>query len=205
MKKKSSELNNEQKQNKNLFRITFRFLILAFIMLIIGGTCIVFNRFVTDLYTAFVLDFIAMSFLFSTVLTFCSFILYSVFVITVFNPQKIKKSSVAKFAIGGICIFTFTLFMIIFGVTEAGKSIQAMKDYRNGKWEVNDLVVMDKYREYRHPKMVQIRPSRMVHIGTSEGEMTLFIEDFTIHMGEKYRFTYLDATNTIIKVEKITD
>ena len=35
--------------------------------------------------------------------------------------------------------------------------------------------------------------------------MTLFFEDFLLYEGEKYRFTYLDATNTIIKVEKITD
>ena len=45
----------------------------------------------------------------------------------------------------------------------------------------------------------------IVLIETDKGEMALFFEDFLIYEGEKYRFTYLDATNTIIKVENIMD
>ena len=86
---------------------------------------------------------------------------------------------------------------MIFGVTEAEKSIQDMKNYKNGKWEVKDLLVMDVYRG--------TGPSRIVQFKTGEGEMTLFFEDFLIYEGERYRFTYLDATNTIIKVKKITE
>ena len=195
MRKKSLKVNNEQ--NEKRLRIIFRFLIIASVLVIIGVTCIASNRFVTNLYIAFVLDFIGTLFLFSTILTFCSFFLYTIFVITIFNPQGIKKSSVIKFVFGGIFTIIITLFLLIFGVTEAEKSIQDMKDYKNGKWEVKDLLVMDVYRG--------TRPSRIVLIETREGEMTLFFEDFLIYEGEKYRFTYLDATNTIIKVEKITD
>ncbi|MBS4204328.1 hypothetical protein [Lederbergia citrea] len=151
----------------------------------------------TDLYTAFILDFIGTSFLFATALTFCLFFLYFIFVITIFNPQRIKKSSVIKFAFGGIITLIITIFLLIFGVTEAEKSIQTMKDYTNGEWEVKDLLVTDiKRGSY---------PSRIVLIETGEGQMTLFFEDFLIYTGQKYRFTYLNATNTIIKVEKIAD
>ncbi len=194
MRKKSLKVNNEQ--NEKRLRIIFRFLIIASVLVIIGVTCIASNRFVTNLYIAFVLDFIGTFFLFSTVLTFCSFFMYTIFVITIFNPQGIKKSSVIKFVFGGIFTIIITLFLLIFGVTEAEKSIQDMKDYKNSKWEVKDLLVMDVYRG--------ARPSRIVLIETREGEMTLFFEDFLLYEGEKYRFTYLDATNTIIKVEKIT-
>jgi hypothetical protein len=195
MRKKSLKVNNEQ--NEIRLRIIFLFLMIASVFVIIGVTCIASNWFVTNLYTAFVLDFIGTSFLFFTILTFCSFFLYTIFVITIFNPQGIKKSSLIKFVFGGIFTIIITLFLLIFGATEAEKSIQDMKDYKNGKWEVKDLLVMDVYRG--------TRPSRIVQFETGEGEMTLFFEDFLIYEGEKYRFTYLDATNTIIKVEKITD
>ena len=192
---KSLKVNNDQ--NEKRLRIIFRFLIVASFLVIIGVTCIASNWFVTNLYTAFVLDFIGTFFLFSTILTFCTFFLYTIFVITIFNPQGIKKSSLLKFVFGGIFTIIITLFLLIFGVTEAKKSIQDMKNYKNGKWEVKDLLVMDVYRG--------TRPSRIVQFETGEGEMTLFFEDFLLYEGEKYRLTYLDATNTIIKVEKITD
>ncbi len=72
-----------------------------------------------------------------------------------------------------------------------------MKDYSNGEWQVKDLLVMDVYRG--------ANSSRIVLIETGVGEMTLHWESFRIVEGQKYRFTYLDATNTIIKVEIITD
>ncbi|MBS4177651.1 hypothetical protein [Lederbergia citrea] len=191
--RKSFKLNKEQ--NEKRLRSIFRFLIIIIVLVIIGSTFIASNRFVTDLYTAFILDFIGTSFLFATALTFCLFFLYFIFVITIFNPQRIKKSSVIKFAFGGIITLIITIFLLIFGVTEAEKSIQTMKDYTNGEWEVKDLLVTDiKRGSY---------PSRIVLIETGEGQMTLFFEDFLIYTGQKYRFTYLNATNTIIKVEKI--
>lgn len=195
MRKKTLKVNNEQ--NEKRLRIIFRFLMIASIMVIIGATCITSNWYVKNLYTAFVLDFIGTSFLFAAFLTICSFFLYSIFVITIFNPQKIKKTSVTKFALGGIFTLIITISILFFGVTDAQKSIQDMKDYTNGKWKVKELLVTDVYRGGR--------PSRIVLIETNEGEMTLFFEDFLLYTGEKYRFTYLDATNTIINVEKIME
>ncbi|MBS4207095.1 hypothetical protein [Bacillus sp. FJAT-50079] len=195
MRKKSLKLNKDP--NEKRLRIIFRFLMVIIVLVIIGSTFIVSNRFATDLYTAFVHDFIGTSFLLATGLTFCSFFLYHIFMIIIYNPQGIKKSAVIKFAIGGIFTLIITIFLIIFGFTEANKSIQDMKNHTNGEWQVKDLLVTDIYRGSR--------PSKIVLIETTEGEMTLFFEDFLIYKGEKYRFTYLDVTNTIIKVEKITN
>lgn len=72
-----------------------------------------------------------------------------------------------------------------------------MKDYANSEWQVNDLLVKNVYRGGGS--------SRIVLIETSQGEMVLHRERFRLYEGQKYRFTYLDATNTIIKVEKMPD
>ncbi|MFS0575782.1 hypothetical protein AB1K83_09110 [Sporosarcina sp. 179-K 3D1 HS] len=195
MRKKSIELNKEQ--NEKRLRIVKRFLIIAGIIAIIGSGIIAWNRSVTDLYTAFVLDFIGMSFLCVGALILCSFFLYLIFVIVVFNPQRIKKSSVIKFALGGIVTLLITILLLLITTNEARKSIQDMKDYSNGEWQVKDLLVTDVYRGTRR--------STGVLIETSEGDMKLHWESFLIYEGQKYRFTYLEATNTILNVEVIRD
>lgn len=195
MRKKSLGLNKNQ--NEKGLRIIFRFLIIISVMVMIGGIFIGRNMFVRDLYKAFVLNFIGTSFLYAGALIFCSLFLYLFFVITVFNPQKIKKPSVIKFAFGGIFTLIITIFLLIFSVTETAKSMEDMKDYSNGEWQVKELLVMDVYRG--------TRPSRIILIDTSEGTMSLHSEKIRIYEGQKYRITYLDATNTIIKVEKITE
>ncbi|SKA89937.1 hypothetical protein SAMN04244570_0906 [Sporosarcina newyorkensis] len=173
------------------------------VLVIIGGSLITTNKFGMDLYKAFVYHFIGMSFLFAAGLTFCLLILYHVFLITVYNPQRIKKSSVIKFACGGIFTLIITIVLLVFGGTAAKKSIQSMKDYENGEWQVEDVLVMDIYRGSRGHK-VSFR-SNSVLIEIDKGEMTLYFEDSLIYKGEKYRFTYLDATDTIIKVENIIE
>lgn len=195
MKKKSFKLTKEQ--NENRLRIIIRFLIIISVLVTIGATLIGLNLFVRDLYISFVLDFIGTSFLFATALAVLLFFLYLVFVITAFNPQGLKKSSVIKFAFGGVFTLIITIFLFNFTITEAIKSIQDMSDYSNGDWQVKDLFVTDVYRGSGL--------SDIVLIETDEGEMILHWESFRIYTGEKYRFTYLDATNTIIKVEKVTD
>ncbi|MEV9639582.1 hypothetical protein ABZ756_02640 [Mammaliicoccus sciuri] len=201
MRKKSLKLHNEK--NEKRLRIILLFLMVMIVLVIIGGSFITTNKFGTDLYKAFVYHFIGMSFLFAAGLTFCLLILYHVFLITVYNPQRIKKSSVIKFACGGIFTLIITIVLLVFGGTEAKKSIQSMKDYENGEWQVEDVLVMDIYRGSRGHK-VSFR-SNSVLIETDKGEMTLYFEDSLIYKGEKYRFTYLDATDTIIKVENIIE
>lgn len=195
MWKKSPNINIEQNEKRQ--RIIFRFLIIVSIIAIIGTIFMASNIFVTDLYTAFVLSSVTTSLLYAAALTLCSFFLYLFFVITIFNSQSLKKSSVNNFALGGILTLIITVFLLFFSITETIKSIQDMKDYANSEWQVNDLLVKNVYRGGGS--------SRIVLIETSQGEMVLHRERFRLYEGQKYRFTYLDATNTIIKVEKMPD
>lgn len=191
MKKKPLHINHEQ--NKKRERIIFRLLTIISILVVIAVFFTVWNLFVRDLYTAFVLNFIIMSLLYATALSFCLFFLYCFFVITVLNPQRLKKLSIIKFALGGVLTLIITIGLLIFSGTDTIKSILDMKDYANGEWQVKDLLVLDVYRG---------GSSRIVLIETSEGEMSLHRESFLLYVGQQYRFTYLDATNTIIKVER---
>lgn len=195
MGKKSLIVNKEQ--NEKRLRIIFRFMITASVTVILALVFMALNVFVTDLYKAFVYNFIAMSFLYAAALILCSFFLYGSIVITIFNPQRLKKSSVMKFAFGGIFTLIITIFILNFSVNETIKSIQDTRDYSNGEWQVKELLVKDVYRGPRR--------SRSILIQTIEGDMTLHGKNFRIYEGKKYRFTYLDATKTIIGFEKITD
>ena len=195
MRKKSPTINIEQNEKRQ--RIFFRFLFIVPIMAIIVTIFAASKLFVKDLYAMFVIDSIVTTLLFATASILLSFFLYLFFVITVFNPQRLKKSSVIKFALGGILTLIITVFLLFFSITGTIKSIQDMKDYANSEWQVKDLLVMDVYRGGGS--------SRIVLIETGQGEMVLHRESFRIYKGQNYRFTYLDATNTIIKVEKMTD
>lgn len=194
MRKKSL---NVKEQNEKRLRVAFRILIISAVLVVIGSFIIGLNFLVKDLYLSFILDFIGSSFLFSAGLAFLLFFLYCIFVITFFNPQQLKRSSVIKFALGGGFTLIITVLLFNFTVTEAKNSIQDIKAYSNGDWQVKDLVVTDIYRGRR--------PSKIVLIETSEGQMTLHWENFLVYKGQKYRFTYLDTTNTIIEIEQITD
>ncbi|MEK3937205.1 hypothetical protein MKY41_18010 [Sporosarcina sp. FSL W7-1349] len=195
MKKKSVKGNKEK--NEKQLRIIFRFLLIPVVLVFIGTILITWNRSATDLYNAFVINFIGITFVYAAALVLCSFFLYLSFVITIYNPQKIKKSSVIKFAIGGIFTLLIAIFLLVFSGNETKKSIQDMRDYANGEWQVKELVVRDVYRGPRRSKNVLIE--------TDEGEMILHGKSFRIYKGQPYRFTYLDATNTIIKVENIIE
>ncbi|WP_042148039.1 hypothetical protein [Paucisalibacillus sp. EB02] len=196
MRKKPNKAN--EKKNKIRERIIFRFLIIAVITVLVGSIFLAYNFFVGDLFTAFVLNFIGTSFLYTAALILCSFFLYLCFVITIFNPQRVKKSSVITFTFVGIITLIITIFLVKFSVSETTKGISDLADYSNGEWQVKELLVTDVYRGGYHTG-----PGAL--IDTEEGEMSLHWESFLIYAGEKYRFTYLDATNTIIKVERLTD
>lgn len=195
MKEKSVK-RNEEKNEKQL-RIIFRFLLIPVVLVFIGTILRTWNRSETDLYNAFVINFIGITFVYAAALALCSFFLYLSFVITIYNPQRIKKSSIIKFALGGIFTLLLTIFLVVFSGTETKKSIQDLRDYANGEWRAQELLVKDVYRGPRRSKRVLIE--------TDEGELILHRESFRIYEGESYRFTYLDATNTIIKVENVME
>jgi hypothetical protein len=191
-------IKTSDKENKKRERIIYTFLIITVITVIIGAFFVACKLFVADLYIAFVLDFLASSFLYAAGLLMCSFFLYLFFTITLFNPQRIKKSSVIKFAFSGVITLGLTILLLDFSVTETIKGVKDMNAYSNGEWKMKDLEVLDIYRGGYHNVGGPL-------IETKEGEMSLQWESFRINKGETYRFTYLDATKTIIKVEMVTD
>ncbi|MDN4608777.1 hypothetical protein [Sporosarcina highlanderae] len=193
MGRKSLQINNDKKEKR--LKLIYFFVIVGAIMALLGSTLIISKRSVSDLYKSFVLDFIGTTLLYAAALTLCSFFLYAIFVVVVLNPMDIKRSSVIKFAFGGIFTLIITVLILSFSVNEANKSIDDMKSYSNQEWQVKDLLVTDVYRGRR--------PSRLVLIDTTEGEMILHREKLKIYRGQHYRFTYLDKTKTIIKVEEL--
>ncbi|QTD39433.1 hypothetical protein [Sporosarcina sp. Te-1] len=196
MRKKGTRAS--EAENKKRQRISYVIMLVTMALVLIAGGLISWNWFVVkDLYTAFVINFIGMSFLIAAGLGFCVFFLYLITIIVFKNPQRIKRSSVAKFAVGGIFTFLIAIFLFFFGTTEAIKSIKDLKDYSNAEWQVKDLVVTDVNRG---------SPSyKIIFIETAEGEMVLHWERFRIQEGQSYRFTYLEATKTIINVEMTTE
>lgn len=185
------------KENDKRLRIVFRFLIVTSILVVFGAGLVFANRYETDLYNSFVLNFIGTSFLLAGVLASCTFFLYLCSIIVFLNPQRLKRSSITKAVFGGIFALLIAITILIFGATETKKWNEDRKAYANGEWQVKDLVVTDIYRGSRRSPIVLIQ--------TAEGEMTLYYEDFLLYKGQTYRFTYLDATNTIIQVEIITE
>jgi hypothetical protein len=196
LKRKSQKAS--EKQNKKREKIIFVKLIIIGITVLIGSSVLVYNFFEGDLYTAFVLDLVGKSFLYAAALLFCSFILYLCFTITVINPQRVKLNKVIAFASVGIITLILTIFLVRFSFNEITKGTTDLSAYSKGEWQVQELLVTDVYRGGYHT-------GPGVLIDTMEGEMSLHWENSFINVGENYRFTYLDATNTIIKVERVAD
>ncbi|WP_047983359.1 hypothetical protein [Ornithinibacillus californiensis] len=197
MRKKPLKTN--EKMNNKRKRVIYLLLILLCITVLLGAIFIASsNWLVSDLYTAFVLSFIGISFLYVSGLILCTFFLYLCSVIVIFNPQKIKKSSVINFAIVGIITLVLSLFLLNVSVNESIKAFHDIEAYSNEEWQVKEMVVTGLYRGGG------LHNGPGVLIDTVEGELSLHWESSLIQVGEKYRFTYLDATNTIIDMEKIT-
>lgn len=196
MKKKRAAVT--EADNKRRQRVSYGILIVTAVLILLAAGFISWNWFIEkDLYRAFVINFIGTSFLIVGGLALCTFFLHLITIIVFKNPQRIKKSSVAKFAVGGIFTLSLVILFLFWGVNEARKSIEDIKAYANADWQVKDLVVTDVYRGSN--------PAKIILIDTAEGEMVLHWERFRIQKGQSYRFTYLDATKTIINVELIQE
>lgn len=172
-----------------------RFSIYLFVLIVVGSVIHFLNSFnVKDLYKAFIFSRLSLFMLFVIFLSLSSFFLYLFFVIVVRNPQQIKAASLVKYAASGVITFIITIVVLGYGVIETKKSIVDFKNYNEGYWQVEDLVVTELFRATNRP--------RTVYLKTAEGELTLHWEKFTVFEGETYRFTFLKETKTIIAVEK---
>lgn len=182
-------------------RIVFGFMIIMVIFLLIAGIFI-FTNFLfqlTDIntievnYRVFLLESFATGSLILTGLTLCAMFLYLIIVIVFRNPQKVSKNTVLKFSLGGIFVLLLTGGLIYYGGSFTYDCVLDMKDYSNGDWKEEELLV----------KNVEYMEDGDYIIEADHREFFVFGLPITITEGETYRFTFLDRTSHVLKIEKL--
>lgn len=180
--------------NRKRIRIIYGFLIVmcTFVLL---GVAFTFLRifYATDLYHAFIYDWIGTAFLFLGGITLLLFIIYFSSVITIKNPQKISINKV--FLWGGTGIISLATSVFIFQELSSLtiNSVGDMKDYSNGVMKRDDLKVVEVYTG---------SSTKIALIKTEEQELYLLQQKvFNIEEGKTYSFTYMERTGNILNVE----
>ncbi|MBU7592832.1 hypothetical protein [Metabacillus halosaccharovorans] len=180
--------------NRKRERIIYGFLIVM-VAFVLSGVAFMGLRifFATDLYHAFIYDWIGTAFLYLAGMMIFLFFIYGSLVITIKNPQKISKNQV--FAWGGTGIICLALGVFIFHEVSSLtiNSVRDMKDYTNGVMKIDDLKVVEVYTGGH---------SDIALITTEELELSLLLNVIRIEEGETYRFTYMERTGNILNVEK---
>lgn len=180
--------------NQKRLRIIYGFIIVMAAFVLPGGVFINLRKYyATDLYHAFIFDWIGTALLYLGGLTLLLCFIYGCLVIILKNPQKISKNQVIKW--GGIGIFCLSIGVIIFQELSSLtiNSVRDMKDYSNGMITIEDLKVVGVKSDGR---------SRIETIKTEEQELSLLLNVFRIEEGKTYRFTYTERTGIILNVEK---
>jgi uncharacterized membrane protein len=149
--------------------------------------------FATDLYHAFIYDWIGTAFLFLAFITLLLCIIYGCLVITIINPQKLSKNQVFKWGGTGIICLAIGVFIFHELSSLTINSLRDMKDYSSGVVKIDDLKVVDVYTDRRSDGAL---------IKTEEQELSLILDGYRIEEGKTYRFTYLERTGTILNVEE---
>ncbi|MEC0282662.1 hypothetical protein [Terribacillus saccharophilus] len=147
--------------------------------------------FASNLYHAFIYDWIGTALLYLAALTLIAFFVYTSLVITIKNPQKVGKRQVFYFGLTGIICFTIGVFIVPQLSSLTINSMGDMRDYSNGAIHVDDFEVVDVYTGGH---------STIALITTDELDLTLMINNYQIEEGKTYRFTYLERTGTILSV-----
>lgn len=144
-------------------------------------------------YRIFLLDSLLTGSLILAGLVICSMLLYLIGVIVFKNPQKVLEHTVLKFSLGGIFVLMITGAITYYGGTFTFDVSMDMKDYSNGDWKENEFIVTD-----------------LEYIGRGDYTIETHGRDFLlpflpipIEEGETYRFTYLNRTSHVLKIEKI--
>lgn len=197
-KKRGHLLSPEQMKrefaNRKRERMMFVFLMLMVAFVLLGGAFIGLRIFfVTELYHAFIYDWMGTAFLYLAGTTLLLFFIYFCLVITIKNPQKISKNQV--FAWGGTGIICLVIGVFIFHELSSLtiNSVRDMKDYSDGVMKTDDLKVVEVYTG---------GGSNIALIKTEEQELSLLLNVFQIEEGNTYRFTYMERTGNILNVEK---
>lgn len=193
MKKKQLRRKIDTEMNRKRFRIIFIILIVAAIFIFVGGTFIgLRDLFIPDLHYVLLFEMLGTVGLYSGCLILCAFFLYICFVITIKNPQKLKRPKVFTFATIGVIVLIFSLWFVRFSSQELMAESKALKDYKEGNWMVKELYVKDVYGPDLH--------SNLTILETEEGDFLLYWKHFQIPRGKTYRITYLESTQTIVEI-----
>jgi hypothetical protein len=180
--------------NRKRLRIMYGFIIVFVAFALSGGAFMGLRAFfATDLYHAFIYDWIGTALLYLAGLTLLLFFIYGSLVITIKNPQKIRKKQV--FAWGGTGIICLAIGIFIFHELSSLTidSVRDMKDYSNGVLKIEDLKVVDVYTGGH---------SDIAIIETEEQELSLLLNGYRIEEGQTYRFTYMERSGNILNVEE---
>ncbi|OCA81691.1 hypothetical protein A8F94_22810 [Bacillus sp. FJAT-27225] len=185
--------------NNKRLRIIYVFLIIMGIFTLSGGAIIGYRKwFIADLYHAFLYDSIGTAFLYLAGITLLLFFIYASLVITLKNPQSIKKTQVAAWGGTGIICLALTVFIFQELSSLTMNSIRDIQDYKNGVVKVENLTVVDVYTgggRYSNNDIALIE--------TEKHDLTLLLDLFRLEEGKTYRFTFMERTGTILNIEKI--
>ncbi|WP_155922208.1 hypothetical protein [Bacillus sp. EB01] len=187
--------------NRKRFRIIIGFLIVMSIFVLLGGAFIFIKiLFITDLYQAFMFESMGTAFLYLSALTLLLFFIYSSLVITLKNPQKIRKTQVFAWGGAGIIFIAMAVFVYNQLSSLTMNSLKDIHDYKNGVAKVEDLKVVDVYTgggRYTDNDIALIETEELDH------DLTLLLDLFRLEEGKTYRFTYMERTGTILNIENL--
>ncbi len=190
----TSEQMKHNVANRKRERIIYGFIIVMIAFVLSGVTSMALRiLFASDLYHAFIYDWVGTAFLYLAGMTLLVLFIYLCLVITIKNPQKVSKNHV--FAFGGFGLICFALGLVFFPELSSLtiNSVRDMKDYSNGVMKIEDLKVVDVYTG---------GDSSIALISTEEKELSLLIYNIRIEEGKTYRFTYMERTGNILNVEE---
>ncbi|MEK4386208.1 hypothetical protein MKZ25_10410 [Solibacillus sp. FSL W7-1464] len=148
-KRRDSENAEEMKRvvsDRKRERIIYGFITVFGILVLLGVATIILGiLFTTNLYHAFIYDWVGTAFLYMGGMTLLLYFIYCCLVITIKNPQKVRKSQVVAF--GGAGIIFIVLCVMIFQEFSSltMNSIRDMNDYSNGVMKIEELKVVEIY------------------------------------------------------------
>ncbi|KAB7672087.1 hypothetical protein [Bacillus sp. B1-b2] len=190
----SSEQMKHNVANRKRARIIYGFLIVMIAFVLAGVTFSALRiLFATNLYHAFIYDWVGTVSFYLAGMTLLVFFIYFCLVITIKNPQKVSKIQV--FSFGGFGLICLAISIVFFPELSSFtiNGVRDMKDYSNGVVKIEDLKVVDVYTG---------GDTNIALIATEEEELTLLIYNIQIEEGETYRFTYMERTGNILNVEE---
>lgn len=194
MKRQARRGRGETEMDRKQLRIIFIIAVVSGIIMLISAAFLIIRQLVIpDLSYVLLFDLLGTVTLYTGFLGICTLFLYLCGIIAFKNPQRIKPSKVLLFALFGVGVLVFSIWLVRFSSNEVEMERLALNDYKEGNWAVKDLYIEDIYGPSYH--------SRLTLLETEVGDLFLYWEPFQIYQGRTYRITYLEKTGVVIKME----